>query len=134
MPLRADVAAQFKLWYTDRNEPLGAKVFPNFNARKGADMLKVDLEAVGIPYKDEAGKYADFHALRHTFISRVVESGASVRVAQELARHSTPTLTIGRYSHTRIHDLSKALDSLPAILNCLSAPALTAAMYSCAVL
>jgi hypothetical protein len=36
-----------------------------------------------------------------------------VKVAQELARHSTPTLTIGRYSHTRLHDVSAALDSLP---------------------
>jgi len=42
-----------------------------------------------------------------------VAGGASVKVAQELARHSTPTLTIGRYSHTRLHDLAAALDSLP---------------------
>ena len=33
--------------------------------------------------------------------------------AQELARHSTPTLTIGRYAHARLHDLTAALDSLP---------------------
>ncbi len=55
----------------------------------------------------------DFHALRHTYITRIVGSGASVKVAQELARHSTPTLTIGRYAHTRLHDLSTALESLP---------------------
>ena len=39
--------------------------------------------------------------------------GCSVKTAQELARHSTPTLTIGRYSHARLHDLTAALDALP---------------------
>jgi hypothetical protein len=56
---------------------------------------------------------ADFHSTRHTFISGIVAGGASVKVCQELARHSTPTLTIGRYSHTRLHDVAAALDSLP---------------------
>jgi len=63
-------------------------------------------------YADDAGRVADFHALRHTYVSRVVASGASVKVAQELARHSTPTLTIGRYAHVRLHDLTPALDAL----------------------
>lgn len=36
-----------------------------------------------------------------------------MKVAQESARHSTPTPTIGRYSHTRLHDLTGALDALP---------------------
>ncbi len=48
LPLRADVAEQFRLWRTERNEPSGAKVFPKFNERKGADMLKLDLEAVSM--------------------------------------------------------------------------------------
>ncbi len=57
---------------------------------------------------------ADSHSLRHTYITRLVESGASVKVAQELARHATPTLTIGRYAHARLHDLTAALDGLSA--------------------
>ncbi len=56
---------------------------------------------------------ADFHSTRHTFISGIVPGGASVKVAQALARHSTPTLTIGPYSHTRLHDVASALESLP---------------------
>ena len=50
---------------------------------------------------------------RHTYISGIVAGGASVKTAQELARHSTPVLTIGRYSHARLHDLQGALDALP---------------------
>jgi hypothetical protein len=38
-----------------------------------------------------------------------------VKVAHELARHSTPLLTFGRYAHVEIHDRTKALDALPSI-------------------
>ena len=36
-------------------------------------------------------------------------------MTQELAHHSTPTLTIGRYAHTRFHDLEGALEALPSL-------------------
>jgi hypothetical protein len=55
----------------------------------------------------------DFHAPRHTYISRLVASGANIKVAQELARHSTPTptLTPGRCAHVERVDHSRALDN-----------------------
>lgn len=52
---------------------------------------------------------------RHVFVTRLVQSGATVKVAQELARHSTPVLTLGRYSHIGLHDTSAALDALPSL-------------------
>ncbi len=58
---------------------------------------------------------ADFHALRHTYISRLVRSSVNVKVAQELARHSTPTLTLGRYAHVQLVDQPRAIDALPSI-------------------
>jgi len=39
----------------------------------------------------------------------------NVKVAQELARHSTPTLTLGRYAHVQLVDQTRALDALPSI-------------------
>jgi len=62
---------------------------------------------------DGEGRVFDFHALRHHYISRVVQSGASDKVCQELARHSTPVLTLGRYAHLRLADLRKALPTIP---------------------
>jgi hypothetical protein len=41
-------------------------------------------------------------------------TGASVKVAQTLARHSTPLLTLNHYTHLRLADLTQALDGLPA--------------------
>ena len=68
-----------------------------------------------LAYWDGANRVADFHALRHTYISRLVASGANIKVAQELARHSSPTLTLGRYAHVQLVDQTRALDALPSI-------------------
>ena len=77
-----------------------------------ADMIRADLKAAGIPYETPSG-VADFHALRAAYISNLVASGASVKVCQTLARHSTPSLTIGIYAKASIHDLTGAVASLP---------------------
>ena len=58
---------------------------------------------------------ADFHALRHTFISNQAGSGVHPKLAKELARHSTITLTMDRYSHVGLLDMNGALESLPGI-------------------
>jgi integrase len=63
-------------------------------------------------YCDAAGRYADFHALRHSFITMVGKAGVSPREHQDLARHSTYALT-SRYSHSRLYDLAAAVQSLP---------------------
>ena len=78
-------------------------------------MLRADLDAAGITYRDGSGRVIDFHAMRHTFISNIVRSGASVKVCQELARHSDPKLTLGVYTHLRVADKTKALNSLPSM-------------------
>ena len=110
-PIRPDLAELLRPWLAGK--PVGCPVFDLPD--KTAKMLRSDLDAAGVPYADAAGRVVDFHALRHTFITAVVNSGASVKVAQELARHSTPTLTIGRYAHARLHDLTRALDALPCV-------------------
>lgn len=50
-------------------------------------------------------------------MTNLVASGVSVKFAQTLARHSTPTLTIGRYAHAAQSDLSTALEGLPILVN-----------------
>jgi len=72
-----------------------------------------DLADAGIEYRDESGRVLDFHALRHTFITNLARGGVHPKVAQSLARHSTITLTMDRYSHTVLGDLSVALEALP---------------------
>ncbi len=62
---------------------------------------------------DASGRVADFHSLRTTYISRVVDTGASVKVAMELARHSDPKLTMRTYARVGLRSLGTVLDSMP---------------------
>ncbi len=78
-------------------------------------MLKHDLKAANIPYVDKHGLYADFHALRHTFITNMVKSGVNPKTAQSLARHSTIDLTMNVYTTLTVHEQASALASLPSV-------------------
>ncbi len=78
-----------------------------------AKMLKVDLKAAGIEYATSDG-VADFHALRHTFITTLAMAGERIKVVQELARHSKADLTLNVYTHAGLHDLQGAVDRLPS--------------------
>lgn len=78
-------------------------------------MLRIDLDAAGIAYATEGPdgpEYADFHSLRHSYLTLGCRSGIDLRTLQELAGHSKPELT-ARYSHRRLYDLVGAVDKLP---------------------
>ncbi|CAN5781230.1 hypothetical protein BH23PLA1_BH23PLA1_41460 [soil metagenome] len=81
---------------------------------RGADMLKPDLAAAGIPYRDEAGRVFDFHSLRCQLATLADQAGVSPRVVQQMMRHSTLELT-GRYTRPRAVDLENAARSLPTL-------------------
>jgi integrase len=114
-PLRLDIAQQLAHWKAEQGIDEQSKVFGNFRVNKAAKMLRRDLAAVGILYKDEAGRAADFHSLRHTFISNLTRSGVSPKIAQSLARHSTIGLTMDTYTHIGLYDERAAIDSLPKL-------------------
>lgn len=62
-------------------------------------MLRADLRRARITYRTIDG-YADAHAFRHTYITRLIECGTDLATVQRLARHSTIVLTM-RYVHAR---------------------------------
>src|SRR5262249_23628336 len=70
----------------------------------------------GIRYRDGEGRVADFHALRHSYITLLERSGVSPKLAQELARHSDIRLTMNVYTHARLHDLVGAVEGLPTLI------------------
>ena len=96
----------------DAEEP----IFPTMpRADHVAKMLRRDLKAAGIPYRDGAGHVADFHSLRHSYISNLARAGVHPKVAMDLARHGNINLTMARYSHTAVADRATALDGLPEL-------------------
>ena len=81
-----------------------------------SDEEREAMEKTGfLSYRDSEGQQADFHALRHTFLSRLGRSGASAKVMQRLARHSTVGLTLNRYTHAGLFDLQAAVAKLPPL-------------------
>jgi integrase len=63
-----------------------------------------------------AYRYADFHSLRHCFITGLARAGVSPKMAQTLARHSDIRLTLGVYTHVELPGRTAAIESLPAPL------------------
>ena len=138
LPLKADTAAALKIHLSGKMPHIQAfNVPPSYDT---AAMFRADLadarkawldarqnnaeqrEGDGdtfLSYSDDAGRVADFHALRHTFISNLAAGNVHPKVAQRLARHSTITLTMDRYTHLHRDDLADAVKTLPD----LSAPA-----------
>ncbi len=117
-PLPLDVAALMRD-YLD-GEPNGAEIWGGTWASggKAAEMLRIDLESANIAYAVDGidgPLYADFHSLRHTYITLGGRAGIDLRTLQELAGHSTPVLT-ARYSHRRLYDLAGAIEKMPSFL------------------
>jgi len=114
-PLRADTAALLKEFFMGKLpdvKAFGATSCKQLTKRT-SDMIKADLTDAGIPYVDDAGRFADFHCLRHTTGSLLAASGVHPKVAQSIMRHSDINLTMSRYTHTRAGQEAKAVADLP---------------------
>ncbi|MFA7237980.1 MAG: site-specific integrase [Phycisphaeraceae bacterium] len=129
-PIRADLAELLRGYLTNKPSDAPALCIPD----RAAHMLKAHMrrararwikdtpqpaerrqrrQAGFLTHADADGRVVDFHALRVTYITMIVKGGASVKVAQELARHSDPRLTMNTYTRLGVHDLTGALDALP---------------------
>jgi len=95
-PLPNGLQLRMKQWVCGSapNTPL----FPNFRANQAARMLRRDLADAGIDY-EHAGEVFDFHSFRYYYASRLGESHAAPKVAQQLMRHANADLTM-HYTQT----------------------------------
>ncbi len=110
-PLPESVAVGLRALTADRSGP--ESVFGLSKHWRAADMLRDDLADAGIPFVDDVGRRADFHALRVTFCTNLARSGVALAVAQRLMRHSDPSLTSNVYSVLSPGDQRAAVDALP---------------------
>ena len=88
-------------------------VFPGGIPR--ALRLRKDLERNGIPYRDELGRYADFHALRYTWATFLQRNGVAQRFAMKLMRHSDIKLTAKVYTDEMQLPIYDAIKNLPRL-------------------
>lgn len=58
----------------------------------------------------------NFHALRHTFATRCVESGFEIKTLSEILGHSSVKITLDRYVHSSMELKRKNMEKLECIL------------------
>ena len=139
--MHPDLVANFKKWLANKEVQPNEILFPISRKtcgteRDGAAFLTFDLGAARtfwiaeaeteeeekrriasdfLTYKNDDGKFADFHCLRHTFITNLGRAKVSPKTAQTLARHSDISLTMNIYSHVSEEDQIEAINALPGI-------------------
>ena len=130
-PIRPDLAEMLRRWLASKAP--GERVCPLPDGKAGL-LLQADMDAARaawiaeartpgeraereasdyLRHTDAAGRVVDFHGLRVHYVSRVVEAGANVKEAMELARHSDPKLTLKTYARVGMHNLTRVLDGMP---------------------
>jgi integrase len=137
LPLPDSLVSALSPWLAGKAH--GRPIWPGVWSRqkRGARMMRHDLEAARKAWLEEAkddpreqesrqksdflcyvskeGEQADFHSLRHTMLSRLGRSGATPKELQLMARHATVEITLTRYCHASMLDLSSAVNRMPAL-------------------
>ncbi|MDR0884863.1 MAG: site-specific integrase [Clostridiales Family XIII bacterium] len=61
------------------------------------------LKRIGVPH-------INFHGLRHTFATRLIEAGADVKTVSELLGHASVNLTLNLYVHPQMEQKRKCVE------------------------
>jgi integrase len=111
IPLRADLAEDLRRWIVDRSS-----IAPLFKLTM--NQVKVfdrDLRYAGIAKRDERGRTACVHSLRHSFATMMSRAGVAPRVAQAAMRHASVEMTLQTYTDPKLLDVAGALGVLPEL-------------------
>lgn len=79
------------------------------------------LKRAAIPYKDDQGRQADFHALRKTLNTHLALMAVDPQTRQEIMRHSDIKLTLDTYTDKGMLPVAEAIEKLPVFLKQLNA-------------
>ena len=139
--LHPDIVERFRAWLLYRKPGPSEILFPISERtcgidRRTSEMMKQDLKAARsiwiedaadqaerkrrevsdvLKYQDSQGLFADFHSLRHTFVTNLCKADISPKTAQTLARHSDIRLTMNVYSHVDEQEQAAAIARLPGL-------------------
>jgi integrase len=136
LPLRTDFANRIRTWMAQKTKTRSKSPLIDVRDKRTAEMIRKDLKAARkawieeaandherkareessvLTYVDANGHYADFHALRKTFITNLSRANVHPKMAQTLARHSDINLTMNVYTMLGVLDQAAAVEALPPI-------------------
>lgn len=113
LPLSEDHAKKLLSWIKDTHKNANDPVFyvplaPN-------KILRRDLKAAGIEYKNNEGKFFDFHAFRYCTDTYLNKAGVPIAVIMLFMRHKTVKLSMVTYNDPKFQETRKALLHLPKL-------------------
>jgi integrase len=111
IPLRPDLIEDLRHWVAVNGKKPSDRVF--VVPERVNKILRRDLAWAGIPYRDDNGRFFDFHSLRYCTASHMGKAKVTPRVAQEFMRHSNITLTLQTYNDANLSAHNEALAALP---------------------
>ena len=119
IPVHPQLAKELRAWRpsTAGSGDFVVSTMPNMSC------FRADLAAAGIAYKDEFGRYADFHSLRVSLSTMLATNRVSPRTAQAIMRHTDPRLTACVYTDEKLLPLAAELCGVPSIPTSDSEPA-----------
>ncbi|MBO8169302.1 MAG: site-specific integrase [Thermoanaerobacteraceae bacterium] len=90
-----------------------------FGTDVGTYMYPRNFQRKYYKLREKAGvsKEVNLHGLRHTFATRLLEQGESLKVVQELLRHSDIKTTANIYSHVTLKIKKKAAHKMDSLLS-----------------
>lgn len=94
------------------HNPKGLRHFP---PRSRGQRERRNLAFAGIAKRDERGRTACVHSLRHTFATLMSRGGVAPRVAQAAMRHASVEMTLQTYTDPKLLDVGEALRVLPEL-------------------
>lgn len=91
--------------YKDNKYVFATELGKNIDARNLQRSYKRLLKKAGIPYRK-------FHALRHTYATKLFEAGVQLKTVQMLLGHSDISVTANIYTHVMPKEKTQAVEKL----------------------
>ena len=113
LPLSKDHAKRLLDWIKDTQKNANDHVF--YVPQAPNKILRRDLKAAGIVYKNDEKKYFDFHAFRYCTDTYLTKAGIPIAVIMLFMRHKTVKLSMLTYSDPKFQEIRKALPHLPKL-------------------
>jgi integrase len=107
------LAEELRYWIADTNKQTNDLLFTV--SSKLNNIFRRDLKAAGIAYKDDRGRYADFHSLRHAANTMLGMAGIPSKLRQLFMRHSDIRLTTATYDDDSLYEMQPVVTALEGL-------------------